>query len=241
MLVRHYEWAGYDVLAITDHWVRTEERSTKKLLVIPSTELNAWCGAARERRPRAGPGRAGRPGDPRQRVRAAARGRRLDPRERRRPLHRPHLLERSSHRAMGELRGAARASRSGTPAASSRSGAATPRSTGTRRSSAAGSGTRSRRTTRITRATTAALPRPGCAPPRRRRRRCSQPSHRRVLRLDGADDPRRRRERRRRDRALQPGRQRHALRRPGPRLARECRDGSAIRTGPMRSSAPTTD
>ena len=46
MLVRHYEWAGYDVLAITDHWVRTQERSTKKLLVIPSTELNAWCGAA---------------------------------------------------------------------------------------------------------------------------------------------------------------------------------------------------
>ena len=46
MLVRHYEWAGYDVLAITDHWVRTQERSTKKLLVIPSTELNAWCGPA---------------------------------------------------------------------------------------------------------------------------------------------------------------------------------------------------
>ena len=41
MLVRHYEWAGYDVLAITDHWVRTVEPSTKKLLVIPSTELNA--------------------------------------------------------------------------------------------------------------------------------------------------------------------------------------------------------
>src|ERR1700693_3938104 len=44
LLVRHYEWAGYDVLAITDHWVRTEERSTRKLLVIPSTELNATCG-----------------------------------------------------------------------------------------------------------------------------------------------------------------------------------------------------
>jgi hypothetical protein len=43
-LVRHYEWAGYDVLAVTDHWVRTAERSTKKLLVIPSTELNAQCG-----------------------------------------------------------------------------------------------------------------------------------------------------------------------------------------------------
>ena len=44
LLVRHYDWAGYDVLAITDHWVRTVERSTKKLLVIPSTELNAQAG-----------------------------------------------------------------------------------------------------------------------------------------------------------------------------------------------------
>jgi hypothetical protein len=44
LLVRHYEWAGFDVLAITDHWVRTEERSTRKLLVIPSTELNATVG-----------------------------------------------------------------------------------------------------------------------------------------------------------------------------------------------------
>src|SRR5215831_16332424 len=44
LLVRHYEWAGYDVLAITDHWVRTDERSTRKTLVIPSTELNATCG-----------------------------------------------------------------------------------------------------------------------------------------------------------------------------------------------------
>ena len=40
-LVRHYEWAGYDILAITDHWARTAEDSTKKLLVIPSAELNA--------------------------------------------------------------------------------------------------------------------------------------------------------------------------------------------------------
>ncbi len=48
MLVRHYEWAGFDVLAITDHWVRTEERSTRKLLVIPSTELNATCGGPEE-------------------------------------------------------------------------------------------------------------------------------------------------------------------------------------------------
>jgi hypothetical protein len=40
-LVRHYDWAGYDVLAITDHWVRTVERSTRRMLVMPSTELNA--------------------------------------------------------------------------------------------------------------------------------------------------------------------------------------------------------
>jgi hypothetical protein len=41
LLVRHYEWAEYDVLAISDHWARTETPSTKKLLVIPSAELNA--------------------------------------------------------------------------------------------------------------------------------------------------------------------------------------------------------
>ena len=40
-LVRHYEWAGFDVLAISDHWVRTVSPSTEKLLVIPSAELNA--------------------------------------------------------------------------------------------------------------------------------------------------------------------------------------------------------
>ena len=45
-LVRHYEWAGYDVVAITDHWVRTVERSTRRTLVIPSVELNARCGGA---------------------------------------------------------------------------------------------------------------------------------------------------------------------------------------------------
>ena len=41
LLVRHYEWAGYDVLATTDHWARTVEASTTRLLVIPSAELNA--------------------------------------------------------------------------------------------------------------------------------------------------------------------------------------------------------
>jgi hypothetical protein len=41
MLVRHYEHAGFDVLAITDHWVRTDTPSTDRLLVIPSIELDA--------------------------------------------------------------------------------------------------------------------------------------------------------------------------------------------------------
>src|SRR2546425_12725808 len=39
-LVRLYERAGFDVLAITDHWVRTEARSTDRLLVVPSSELS---------------------------------------------------------------------------------------------------------------------------------------------------------------------------------------------------------
>jgi hypothetical protein len=40
-LVRHYEEAGFDVLAITDHWVLTLEPSTDRLLVLPGTELDA--------------------------------------------------------------------------------------------------------------------------------------------------------------------------------------------------------
>jgi hypothetical protein len=39
-LIRDYEAAGFDVLAITDHWIRTEAESTDGLLVIPSSELS---------------------------------------------------------------------------------------------------------------------------------------------------------------------------------------------------------
>jgi hypothetical protein len=39
-LVGHYERADFDVLAITDHSVRTETRSTDRLLVVPSSELS---------------------------------------------------------------------------------------------------------------------------------------------------------------------------------------------------------
>ena len=40
-LARHYGDAGYDALVITDHWIRTVEPSTERLLVIPGTELDA--------------------------------------------------------------------------------------------------------------------------------------------------------------------------------------------------------
>jgi hypothetical protein len=44
-LALHYERAGYDVLFITDHWVRTElKRPVGRILVIPGTELNASIG-----------------------------------------------------------------------------------------------------------------------------------------------------------------------------------------------------
>src|SRR5262249_4362776 len=39
-LIAAYEAAGFDVLAITDHWIRTEAESTDRLLVIPSSELS---------------------------------------------------------------------------------------------------------------------------------------------------------------------------------------------------------
>ena len=35
----HYEWAGFDVLAITDHWTLTSVPSTEHLLVITGAEL----------------------------------------------------------------------------------------------------------------------------------------------------------------------------------------------------------
>jgi hypothetical protein len=40
-LVRHYERAGFDVLAITDHDLRTEARSTDSLLVLRGSEIYA--------------------------------------------------------------------------------------------------------------------------------------------------------------------------------------------------------
>jgi hypothetical protein len=44
-LALHYERAGYDVLCITDHWVRTElKRPVGRITVLPGTELNASVG-----------------------------------------------------------------------------------------------------------------------------------------------------------------------------------------------------
>lgn len=47
-LAAHYERAGYDVLAITDHWHRSEAPSTEGLLVLPSVELNCILPGARD-------------------------------------------------------------------------------------------------------------------------------------------------------------------------------------------------
>lgn len=47
-LVRHYERAGYDVLAITDHWRITDAASNERLLVIPGVELNCILPGARD-------------------------------------------------------------------------------------------------------------------------------------------------------------------------------------------------
>lgn len=39
--VRHHEWMGFDVCAITDHWTLTREPSTARCLVITGAELAA--------------------------------------------------------------------------------------------------------------------------------------------------------------------------------------------------------
>lgn len=47
-LAAHYGRAGFDVLAITDHWKRSEAPSTDRLLVLPSVELNCILPGARD-------------------------------------------------------------------------------------------------------------------------------------------------------------------------------------------------
>jgi predicted metal-dependent phosphoesterase TrpH len=39
--VRHHEWMGFDVCAITDHWTLTPQPSTEHCLVIAGAELAA--------------------------------------------------------------------------------------------------------------------------------------------------------------------------------------------------------
>jgi hypothetical protein len=48
VLVAHYERAGYDVLAVTDHWHVTAPASTERLLVVPGVELNCVLPGARD-------------------------------------------------------------------------------------------------------------------------------------------------------------------------------------------------
>jgi hypothetical protein len=47
-LAAHYARAGFDVLAITDHWKRTDATTEAPLLVLPSVELNCILPAARD-------------------------------------------------------------------------------------------------------------------------------------------------------------------------------------------------
>lgn len=47
-LARHYARAGYDVLAITDHWQISGDDSVDSLVVIPSVELNCILPGARD-------------------------------------------------------------------------------------------------------------------------------------------------------------------------------------------------
>jgi hypothetical protein len=46
-LLDHYSRAGYDVLCLTDHWLRTEATSRAPILPIPSSEINATLGGGR--------------------------------------------------------------------------------------------------------------------------------------------------------------------------------------------------
>ena len=48
LLARHYERAGYDVLAVTDHWKRTEATRPNESCVVPSVELNCILPGARD-------------------------------------------------------------------------------------------------------------------------------------------------------------------------------------------------
>ena len=171
-LAAHYAAAGYDVLATTDHWIRTEipEDEARGLVVVPSVELNARLpGRARRsspvlrRRPRARGAHAVRePG----RRRAVRRG------GRRRAVSRAPVLDGRRVR-VARRRGPARDSRSGTAAASARSRVAAPSRTGTTRCSAAATCSAWPPTTPTTRATTATWRGRGFARSSERPRRCS--------------------------------------------------------------------
>ncbi len=108
LLVRHYEWAGYDVLAITDHWVRTAVALDRAVARHPLDRAERPRARPAERRPRPRPGSRSRPGDSGARLRPAPGGCRVDRRARRRPLSRAHLLERPAHGAVGGVRGSPR-------------------------------------------------------------------------------------------------------------------------------------
>ena len=160
-LVKHYERAGYDVLAITDHWFRSAPPSTDRLLVIPSAELNCLLPDERDGHVLAfgidGQARRARGRAPRSR-----RHRRVDHRARRRRVPRASVLDGRQLRHARAARHRRRASRSSTPAASSSSVVGSPPFTGTSCSTEAAAASRSRATTATTPASTRTSPGRGC-------------------------------------------------------------------------------
>ena len=151
-LAAHYARAGYDVLAITDHWRLTDAESSE-LLVLASSELNCILPEGRDGHVLAY-GIEDGPGPARRRVRRSRAHGRLDRGARRRRLPRTPTLVGGDARPTRAARRTSTGSRSSTPAASSRSGVASRASTGTSCSKPGRAASRSPPTTRTIPAST---------------------------------------------------------------------------------------
>ena len=162
-LARHYGRAGYDVVALTDHWHRSEAPSSPDLVVLPGVELNCLLpedrdghvlGIGIERDPAELAG---------ERRDLAATGDWIVDAGGVAYLAHPYWTgaRAGAHRASAVRD---RASRCSTPAASSRSAAGSRRCTGTSSSRTAASARRSSPTTAITPGSTRITPGRGSAP-----------------------------------------------------------------------------
>ena len=174
-LAAHYAAAGYDVLATTDHWIRTEipEQEARGLVVVPSVELNARLPGGRDGHLLSyGVDRVPEALMP---FESLADGVRFVEQAGGVPYLAHPYWTGAPFEAL-DVDGLRVASRSGTRAANARSRAAAQNPTGTTRSSAVGTCSAWLLTTPTTPATTAIWPGRGFAPASARRRRCSRRS-----------------------------------------------------------------